>query len=37
MSLLKLEKVLVSDKIAGVCVDTLTSNGVEVTYKPGKL
>jgi len=35
MGLLKLHKVLISDKIAEVCVKTLEAQGVQVSYKPG--
>lgn len=35
MSLLKLRKVLVSDKIANDCLEAFKGKGVEVTYKPG--
>lgn len=35
MSLLKLKKVLVSDKISSVCLDVFKDTGVEVTYSPG--
>ena len=35
MGLLKLRKVLVSDKIANDCLEVFKGKGVEVTYKPG--
>ena len=35
MSLLKLRKVHVSDKIASECLEAFKGKGVEVTYKPG--
>jgi D-3-phosphoglycerate dehydrogenase len=35
MSLLKLRKVLISDKIASDCLEAFNGRGVDVTYKPG--
>ena len=35
MGLITLNKVLISDKIDGVCAKTFAENGVEVVYKPG--
>jgi len=35
MGILKLQKVLISDKIADVCVKTFKENGIDVTYRPG--
>ena len=35
MGLLKLSKVLVSDKIAPDCLEVFEGSGVEVTYQPG--
>lgn len=35
MSLLRLRKVLISDKIAGDCLEAFNGKDVEVTYKPG--